>query len=290
MLTALPLEYQAIRRHLEKVQREDHPSGTRFEIGLLPNTPWQVAIARTGEGNASAAVIAERAHTSFKPQALFFAGVAGSLKADVQIDDVVVATKVYDYQGAKETAEGKLARPRAWEASHWLEQAAAAALGDERWWHRVPPEMRAQRASLRSPKVHFKPIAAGDVLLADAAGPTAQLLKAIYNDAVAIEMEGAGISKAAHIGGGVPALVVRGISDMADGGKSAADAAGSQERAAANAAAAVSAIIADLIPRKTSKTANSTSANAQASIKGPSGDHIDFRGSTFYGPVVGKKE
>lgn len=290
VLTALPLEYQAMRSHLEDVQREDHPSGTRFELGVLPDTPWQVALARTGAGNNSAAVITERAHAMFKPEALFFAGVAGSLKEDIQLGDVVVATKVYDYQGAKETGEGRFARPAAWDASHWLEQAASAALCDERWMDRLPPEIRAQQASSRTPKVHYKPIASGETVLAAAHGSTAHLLRTTYNDAAAVEMESAGVAKAAHIAGGLHTLIVRGISDMADDGKSAADASGSQQLAAANAAAAVSAIIADLIPRDTGRTVDSIAAIARANEQPPPRDHIDFRGSTFYGPVIGKKE
>ncbi|MFF0867906.1 phosphorylase [Nonomuraea sp. NPDC003560] len=290
VLTALPLEYQAMRSHLEDVQRRDHPSGTRFELGVLPDTPWRVVLARTGEGNNPAAVITERAQTTFTPEALFFAGVAGSLKEDVQIGDVVVATKVYDYQGAKETPEGQLARPKAWDASHWLEQAASAALCDDRWMDRIPPELRAQQAALGVPKVHYKPIASGEIVLATAQGSTARLLKTIYNDAVAIEMESAGVAKAAHIAGGLHTLVVRGISDMADGGKSAADAAGSQYRAAANAAAAVSAVITDLIPRKYGATGAPEASITRMNEQPRAGDYIDFRGSTFYGPVSGKRE
>ncbi|MFC8423208.1 hypothetical protein ACFUN7_20450 [Streptomyces sp. NPDC057236] len=61
----------------------------------------------------------------------------------------------------------------------------------------------------------------------------AQRLGTVYSDAVAVETESAGVSQAAHPSGSLPVLSIRGISDHADGGRAAADAAGSRERAAA---------------------------------------------------------
>lgn len=50
-------------------------------------------------------------------------------------------------------------------------------------------------------------------------------------------MEAAGVAQAAHLNDSLPVVVVRGISDRADGGKVAADGAGWQPRAVINAAA-----------------------------------------------------
>jgi hypothetical protein len=62
-------------------------------------------------------------------------------------------------------------------------------------------------------------------------------------------MEGSGFAHAAALGDQVPAVVVRGISDHADGMKASADRAGGQSTAARNAAAFAVALAAYLKPK-----------------------------------------
>ncbi|MFC1436374.1 hypothetical protein ACEZDB_37645 [Streptacidiphilus sp. N1-3] len=243
VLTALPLESEAVRRHLTDLRTLVHPTGTRFDEGRLRGTAWRVAVAEIGAGNGAAAVITERAFTWLEPEALFFVGVAGGLKDDVALGDVVVGTRIYAYHGGK-LEHGRFEfRPRAWDASHRLEQAARMALRGQEWADRIPEASGSAGGSGGAPHVHFAPIAAGDVLLNDPRSTLAQQLKHGYNDAVAIEMESAGVAQAAHLTGRLQALTIRGISDKADGRKHAADAGGSQPRAAAHAAAAVFAVL-----------------------------------------------
>src|SRR2546425_7320122 len=60
-------------------------------------------------------------------------------------------------------------------------------------------------------------------------------------------MEAGGVLKAIHANGNIPALVIRGISDLLDN-KTAADASGSQERAARHASAFAFEVLASLDP------------------------------------------
>ena len=229
VLTALPVEYNAVRRQLTSVEKISHPSGTRFERGALPGTPWHVILAQSGVGNGAAAIITERAYAGSQPDALLFVGVAGGLKDDIALGDVVVATKVYGYHGGKQTPDGFHSSPSAWEAPHRLQQAALAALRT--------------RAG-----VHFKPIAAGEVVLNSSNSALTAQLKHHYTDAVAIEMESAGVAQAAHLTGELQALTIRGISDRADGLKHVADAHSWQFRAAEAAAQAAVAVLSELDP------------------------------------------
>jgi adenosylhomocysteine nucleosidase len=224
MLTAMNLEYSAVRGHLSAISVHTHPMGTRFEVGRLDGC--RVALALTGKGNQSAAVLAERATAEFDPAAIVFVGVAGALQPHLGLGDVVVATHVYAYHGATSQDDGVTARPRTWELSHRAHQIAAhlERTGD---WTRQSP----------APRVHFGPVAAGEIAHYSAVSDARQWLREHYSDAVAVEMEAAGVAQAGHLNDALPTIMVRGISDYADPGKTAEDDAQWQPRAATNAAA-----------------------------------------------------
>lgn len=237
ILTALEIEYAAVRAGLTQLRPVSHPSGTLFETGLLSGCRHPIVLSVVGEGNQTAAVVTERAAAMFAPRALLFVGVAGALDDDIALGDVVVATRIYAYHGGRDEADGFRARPRAWDAPHDLEQRARYLSRLGSW---VPPGPRPV------PSVHFRPIAAGEVVLAAPASGYASLIKRFYSDAAAVEMEGAGVVRAAHLNRSLPALVIRGISDRADAAKKATDRAGWQQFAAVNAAAFALSLLAGL--------------------------------------------
>ncbi|WP_051055596.1 MULTISPECIES: 5'-methylthioadenosine/S-adenosylhomocysteine nucleosidase [Kitasatospora] len=243
VLTALGLEYEAVRAHLSGLRRVVH-GGTVFETGVLGTTGRAVALAEVGPGNRPTAVVTERARQHLDPWAVLFVGVAGALKRDVALGDVVVASRIHAYESAKHTPAGTLPRPQSWPASHPMLQAARHALRGREWHAGIPSDARG-RWEGAGPAVHFKPIAAGEAVLNTSQGEVRRLLAEAFEDAAAIEMEGAGLAEAASIGG-LEALVLRGLSDYADGAKATADASGSQPLAAAHAAAAAAAVIAAL--------------------------------------------
>ena len=104
ILTAMNLEYRAVRAQLSDITAHTHPMGTRFEVGHLDRC--RVALALTGKGNQSAAVLTERAAAEFAPAAVIFVGVAGALQPHLGLGDVVVATHVYAYHGATSQDDG----------------------------------------------------------------------------------------------------------------------------------------------------------------------------------------
>jgi adenosylhomocysteine nucleosidase len=98
ILTALNVEYDAVRKRLSGAQAHWHPAGTRFEKGNLGRPGCQAVLGLVGQGNQAAAVLAERAIAEFAPAAVLFVGVAGALRDGVELGDVVVASHVYAYQ------------------------------------------------------------------------------------------------------------------------------------------------------------------------------------------------
>ncbi|MGI5151205.1 hypothetical protein ACQEVC_33395 [Plantactinospora sp. CA-294935] len=240
VLTALDVEYEAVCAHLRDLRKRRHSAGTIFEVGALPGSQVQVAVAITGEGNTVASVLAERALATFKPAVLLFVGIAGALHDDLRLGDVVVATHVYAYHGGRAETDGFHARPRSWEAPHHLEQLARHVARSVR---RVGP--LDDGAADQSPSVCFRPVAAGEVVLNSRTSPLAKQINRHYNDAAAIEMESAGAAHAAHLNRAT-AMVIRGISDLADGTKYETDRSDWRKVASANAAAFAAALIREL--------------------------------------------
>lgn len=230
ILTALPLEFSAAQRHLEDVHLTRHESGTLYEEGVFrvgrENIP--VLLCQSGAGNANAAVETERAVAFFHPSHVLFVGVAGGLK-DVTLGDVVAATKVYGYESGK-AEDAFRPRPELVQSSYEMIQHARRVSREGIWKKRI---VGFSNDTARS---FVGSVAAGEKVVASVNSPTYQLLKSTYGDALAVEMEGFGTFTAVHASKNLESLVIRGVSDLIEG-KAAADASGSQQMAAANAAA-----------------------------------------------------
>lgn len=241
ILTALPVEYNAVRSHLTEVREDVHRQGTIYERGWFsgPNGKrWDVIIARVGVGNIAAAAEAERAIGRYEPSAILFVGVAGGIK-DVAIGDVVVATRVYFYESGKAEASFK-SRPNVGVPTYPIVQRAGFEATRTEWLNRIKGTQPVHTA-----RVLLAPIAAGEKVVASTRADLYKFLRSYYGDAVAVEMEGAGLLHAAHMNPQTEALIVRGISDLIDD-KARSDAKGSQITAANNASAFAFQVLAKL--------------------------------------------
>ncbi|MGW0879969.1 5'-methylthioadenosine/S-adenosylhomocysteine nucleosidase family protein [Streptomyces sp. NPDC002671] len=239
ILTALNLEYEAVRRKLAGPQVHRHERGTRFEVGTVQGSSCRVALGLTNKGNHSAAVIAERAIQEFSPVAVLFVGVAGALWDTARLGDVVMATHVYAYHGGTSEDDGLKARPRVWEAAHGVSQLGLHLARVNDWADEMPGHGR-------PPQVRFGAIAAGEVVQNSKISAEARWIRQHYNDALAIEMEAAGVAQAGHLNG-APVAIIRGISDRADGTKNSAKDRNRQPQAAANAAAFATRLAVELV-------------------------------------------
>lgn len=166
VLTALPGEYEAVLRFLNNPQEIVHPSGTIYAQGTFPGKQrtWRVAVAQIGTGGTQAAVEAAKALSFFPAQIALFVGIAGGRK-DVQLGDVVVATKIYAYESGKAGAVFE-PRPELWHTSHALDQRARHEAYDSAWLTQLD-----EAPSDPAPRVHLGPLAAGATVLASTQGP-----------------------------------------------------------------------------------------------------------------------
>jgi 8-oxo-dGTP diphosphatase len=287
ILTAMNVEYKAVQARLSGITVQTHPKGTRFEVGLLEGGDCRIALALVGKGNQAAAVVTERAVDQFAPAAVIFVGVAGALQSHLSLGDVVVASHVYAYHGATSEDDRTTARPRTWELSHRAHQIAAHVERDVDWAQGL---LEASPA----PRVHFGPVAAGEIALYSATSDVRQWLRVHYNDAVAVEMEAAGVAEAGHLNDGLPTIMIRGISDYGDKTKAVTDAEGWQPRAMANAAAFATALTGALAAELDPPTVSSAGPGSAApggpfnhaadnAYVGVQGQHVTIHGGIQLG-------
>jgi adenosylhomocysteine nucleosidase len=234
LVTALPVESAAVRKFLDLRQTEVGATGTRYETGVFHGAG--VVLLETGAGNVDAAIEVEKAVEKYRSRYLFFIGVAGGIK-DVKIGDVVAATKIYNYESGKADQEF-LPRPKMGESSYYLVQLAKSVARSETWKTAV--------GSGDPASAYISPIVAGEKVIISLDAAELAVIRSTYSDAVAVEMEGYGVLRVGYSREEVRMIVIRGISDML-GGKSNADASGSQETASARAAGFAFQMLLDLL-------------------------------------------
>jgi nucleoside phosphorylase len=212
IITALPLERDAVLEHLREVREEPPLRGSVYRKGIFDDRsdPWAVVVAVIGAGNEGAAAEAERVIAHYSPQVAVFVGVAGAIK-DLEHGDVVASTKVYAYESGKDRRSGFEVRPSVELSSYALEQRARHEAGELDWRRRIkggsPSALRA------APSAKVGPIAAGEKVLASNRTPIYAFIRKNYGDAVAVEMEGHGFLLGVRMNHPTQGIVVRGISD-----------------------------------------------------------------------------
>ena len=185
ILTALRVEYEAVRSHLTDLHEETHKSGTVYERGTLAmddGQSWEVGIVEIGAGNERAAQETDRSITHFRPSIVLFVGVAGGIK-DVALGDVVAATKVYSYESGKAEATFK-PRPSVGNSTFRLEQRARAEARKPDWLNRLgasKPEP--------APHVFVGPIAAGEKVLGSTQSAVWKFIRKSYSDALVARLQ-----------------------------------------------------------------------------------------------------
>lgn len=248
IVTALPLELGAVMAHVEDIGSVAISRGPICECGRFrdPSGDWLVVVVESGPGNAPAQSVAERVRRDFRDfDVQLMVGVGGSLKPnDAPVGSVVASERVHFLRSAKHGDEGVSTRPRAEEADPGLVQIARKVARDQLW----PTRIRNPRGgSLPArdgeaypgdwpPRALVAPIGSSDEVLADGESELASLLRERYGDACIVEMEGYGAMFAASRER-TPAIVLRGVSDLAASDKTPEKDAVRQPVAASHAAA-----------------------------------------------------
>lgn len=224
--------------------REVPVRGYVFRVGTLNGR--QVVVGRSAAGKVNAAIVATVLIGHFNPSALFFSGTAGAIDQALRPGDVVIGTGVVQHDVGLLTAGGIQRRglrnavtgemdPLIVPAPQTLLAAARQAVDGLT----LTPIDSAD--GKRVPRIVEGVIVTGDVFLSDAVRRD-EIRSSV--GASAVEMEGAAMVQACRQFG-VPCLVVRSITDRADG-QAMTNYKQFIAAASENAAALVSAIIARL--------------------------------------------
>ena len=175
-------------------------SGMEFYKGELAGA--SVVLVKCGIGKVSAAMCTQTLIDCFGVTHVINTGVAGSLDARINIGDIVVSTDAVQHDFNVSALGYKLGQipdldVLAFPADRDLCSKAVDAVG------RVAPEV----------DVHEGRIASGDLFVSSM---TQKIRLSQRFDAICCEMEGAAIAQVCYVSG-VPFVVVRAISDKADG-------------------------------------------------------------------------
>jgi adenosylhomocysteine nucleosidase len=190
--------------------------GIRVILGKLANQ--SVVLCQVGFGKLNAGMAAALLIQKFSPSAIIFTGNAGALNPSYIQGDVVLATDLAEYDFGQ-LSNGSFAP--------WQTRSPISRINNPLWFHPAPwllsaalksvPSVQLIRADtrpeVRDPKICQGAIVTGDTFVSDAS--KVQELRTNFN-ADGVEMEGAAVAQICSQYG-IPLLVIRSITDRADG-------------------------------------------------------------------------
>jgi adenosylhomocysteine nucleosidase len=200
ILSAMPEELAAITACV------DHPThsrsgGREITRGTIAQEPVVLAFSRWGK--VAAASTAAHLITSLRPSCVVFTGIAGALRSDLAIGDVVFASELFQHD---------------LDASPFFPPTHIPLLGrsgletDRALTETLRAAMLAAHGP-RAPRTSVETIATGDQVIGDP--ERRRRVLAAVPSAACVEMEGAAVAQVCHEFG-LPFACVRMISDHAD--------------------------------------------------------------------------
>lgn len=199
VIGAMESEVSALKEAM-KVDRVVTRAGMNFYEGMLGGTP--AVVVRSGIGKVNAAICVQALADLFEVTHVMNTGVAGSLNADLDIGDILISEKAIQHDMDATIfgyAPGQVpgTDSREYKADTEMADAAEAAC------RRANPDVNVVKGCVVSGDQFISSKEVKDHLIGEFHGDCA-------------EMEGAAIAQAATLNG-LPFVVIRAISDKADG-------------------------------------------------------------------------
>ncbi len=199
IIGAMPEEVAGLCSHMEQVT-ETTVAGMTFYEGLLEGR--EVVVVQSGVGKVNAGICAQLLADRFKAGCVINTGIAGSLKNEIDIGDIVISEDAVQHDVEATTwgyAPGQI--PGMAETVFPADEALIDLA--EKVCRKVNPDIRVWRGR----------IASGDQFITDAADKQ-RIIDTFH--ALCTEMEGAAVAQVCRRNQ-IPFVILRAISDKADG-------------------------------------------------------------------------
>jgi nucleoside phosphorylase len=205
IITSRPVEYSAVRSHLSNIREVISSYDTIYEMGqfVADEKTWDIGIVKIISGNSASSLEVDRSIHYFHPQVVMFVGIAKGV-GNINLGDVVVATKVYEFESAKVGSHGFLL-PTVEHSSTSLVQRARTEAQKSDWlrWGE----------SIEEPKVVLGAISTGEMMWSHW---MTDIYHTLHKDVVALEKESFGWSSVVFSFPDTNMILIRGISDLGE--------------------------------------------------------------------------
>ena len=213
IISAMPEEMKALLDAMEGIS--EFESGRRtYHKGILFGKDVVLVFSRWGK--VAAAVTTTQLIHDFNPRQLIFTGVAGAIRPELNIGDVVIGNKLYQYDMDARPFFDRFEIPilkKKYFKTDYQEKLMESTQHFINNYSEFIPSIYAQLFDIQCPKSILGDIASGDSFIS-----TAQQVKSISNalpDVYCVEMEGAAIAQVCYEYD-IPFSIIRIISDKAD--------------------------------------------------------------------------
>lgn len=202
IIGAMDCEVDKIKEKLENRQTLEQGKLKIYTGKIADN---EIILAKSGVGKVCAAINTQYIIDCFQPDYIINTGVAGGIAPELEVGDIVLATRLvqHDFDA---TALGYV---QGYMCTGEDNQKPTVFYTDEKLIQAFELALKQLHTTI---KIHKGVIATGDMFIGT---PEKKVqLRTLFN-AVAAEMEGAAIVQTANVNG-IPCLVMRAISDLAD--------------------------------------------------------------------------
>jgi len=199
IIGAMDREVKMFIEHLEKVKERQRASMTFYSGSFYGR---EIVVVKSGVGKVNAACCTQALIDLYEPRAIFCTGVAGALQKDLDFGDTVISKDVVQYDVdastfGHEPGEIPNLAIKAFKASEELAERA----------------LKVHKSLFSDKKAVLGRVLTGDQFVSSR--DKARLLAETF-EGDCVEMEGAAVGHVCYLNN-IPFLVIRSISDKADG-------------------------------------------------------------------------